>query len=69
MLSSAAGLCARSLLGDDFAKENVADVHGVLTTCLPLQKYVRRTAGKQWCTSSSSRIEIDIRFRGFQLVR
>jgi hypothetical protein len=70
MLSSAAVVCACSLfegqlrVGDDLEKQNVADVHCVFATCLPLQKYVRRTAGKQRCAPSTPRIEIDIRFRG-----
>jgi hypothetical protein len=74
MLSSAAVVCARSLfgkqlrVGDDFEKQNVADVHCVFATCLPLQKYVRRTAGKLRCAFSSSRVQIDIRFRGARLV-
>ena len=74
MLSSAVVLCGCSLfekqlrVGDDLEKQNVADAHCALATCVPLQKYVRRTAGKLRCAFSSSRVQIDIRFRQARLV-
>jgi hypothetical protein len=74
MLSSAAFICACSLfeeelrVGDDLEKQNVADVNCALATCVPLKKYVRRTAGNRRCAFSSPRTEIDIRFRGARLV-
>ena len=55
-------------VGDDLEKQNVADVNCALAICVPLQKYVRRTAGKLRCAFSFSRVQIDIRFRGPRLV-